>query len=191
MQLVHLAGGSRNSAADNPAPPLPDGMECQSLTVLHRIEDGGVPVPLMQADHLHGAIIGMSDVLFHSLARQIEAGIGDLDRREKVRTILARTFWGMNTERRGDVRVVVYADRNSPTVTFSMEQQWSVKQRLELVWQGRNGVELSAVASQTTVRVAPAERAGCAAWFTNQRIRLENHFAKRLAPAAGAGRTRA
>jgi len=158
-------------------------MECQSLTTLHHLEDGGTNVPLAQADDLHRAIIGMSDVLHHSLARQIESGVGDLDRRKKVRKIQARTFWGMNTDRKGDVRVVVSADRNSPTVTFSVEEQWLVSQRLELIWRGRNGVELSAVDCHTALRVPDAERDGCAAWFTNQRIRLENHFVKRLAQA--------
>lgn len=191
MKLPHPAGGSRAYAASTSIPILAPTLACQSLTVFHHLEDGGAIIPLAQADPLHGAIIGMSDVLFHSLASQIESGVGDLDRREKVRAILARIFWGMNTERRGDVRVVLYTDRNRHTVTFSVEERWLVSQRLELIWRGRKGVELSAVDCHARVHVGDAQRAGCAAWFTNQRIRLENHFAKRLAPAAGAGRASA
>ena len=148
-------------------------------------------MPLAQADHLHRAIIGMSDVLHHSLARQIESGIGELDRREKVRTILARTLWGMNTDRKGDVRVVVYSNRNSLTVFFSIEGHWSVRQDIGLIWEGRNGVSLSAVDCQSSLKVPDPLRNRCAAWFTRERSRLEAHFAKRLAPAAGAGRASA
>lgn len=180
--LTHPAGGT-NTCAPILTPPVPTGMECQSLTVLHHLDDGGVTVPLAQTDQLHRAIIGMSDVLHHSLARQIESGVGDLDRRKKVRTILARTLWGMNTDRKGDVRVVVYSNRNTLTVFFSIERQWSVCQNVSLIWDGRNGVALSAVDCQTIIKVPDPLRNRCAAWFTRERIRLENHFAKRLAPA--------
>lgn len=182
MLPTHLAGGT-NTCASILTPPLHTGMECQSLTTLHHLEDGGMIVPLAHADDLHRAIIGMSDVLHHSLARQIESGVGDLDRRKKVRKIQARTFWGMNTERREDVRVVVYANRNALAVFFSIDAQWSIRQNIGLIWEGRNGVALSAVDCQTIIEVPDVARAGCAAWFDRQRVRLENHFAKRLAQA--------
>ena len=183
MKLAYPAGGSRIYAASTSTLILPPSVVCSSLTVLHHLEDGGTTVPLAQADHLHRAIIGMSDVLHHSLARQIEAGVGDLDRRKKVRTILSNTLWGMNTDRNGDVRVIVCAIRNSLTVFFSIEGQWSVRQDLRLIWEGRNGVALSAVDCQSLLDVPDPLRNRCAAWFTRERSRLEAHFAKRLAPA--------
>lgn len=184
MLLTHLAGGT-NTCAPILTPSLHAGMECQSLTTLHHLEDGGTTVPLAQADDLHRAIIGMSDVLHHSLARQIESGIGDLDRRTKVRTIQARTFWGMNTDRKGDVRVVVYANRNSLTVFFSVESHWTIRQDIGLLWEGRNGVLLSAVDCQWSLKVPDPLRNHCAAWFARERSRLEAHFSKKLASARG------
>lgn len=68
----------------------------------HQILDHGVAIPLSQADSLQTSIMGVTDVLFHSLVRQIESGVGNLDLRAKVRTLLMRTVCGMSAQRLGD-----------------------------------------------------------------------------------------
>ena len=158
--------------------PLAHGVQ---FSVTHQILDQGVPIPLAQADHLQTSVMGVTDVLFHSLVRQIESGVGNLDLREKVRTLLMRTVCGMSAQRLGEVRVAYYARKNTITVNFALDERWSVVQRLTLIWEGRNGVTLAHVDCQTITKVPDLDRCDCAAWFDSRRVRLENHFTKRLA----------
>lgn len=157
--------------------PLAHGVK---FHVTHQILDRGVAIPLARADRLQTSIMGVTDVLFHSLVRQIESGVGNLDLREKVRTLLMRTVCGMSAQRLDEVRVAYYARKNTITVIFALDERWSVAQRLTLVWEGRNGVTLAHVDCQTNTIVPDLDRSDCAAWFDSRRIRLENHFAKRL-----------
>ncbi|WP_087139546.1 hypothetical protein [Brevundimonas diminuta] len=193
IQMTELSHPAPDAGAIEQAEKFVNGLfgKCQSPTVIHRIEYGGAIIPRTKADHLHGALTGMSSVLFHSMLRQIETGVGDLDRREKVRTLMANLHWEINADRAGDVKVVVYASRNSPAVFFGIDGHWSGQQRPTLVWTGRNGVALSAVNCQTIIDAPYAERVGRAAGFTHQRIRLENRFAEKRVLAAAAGRTSA
>lgn len=167
------------TSADRPGQlPLAQGVQ---FHVTHQILDQGVPIPLAQADRLQTSVMDVFDVLFHSLVRQIESGVGDLNLRARVRTILMRTVCGMSAQRLGEVTVAYYARKNTITVVFSLDERWSVVQRLVLVWRGRNGVALAHVDCQTITKVPGPERRDCAAWFDSRRIRLENHFTKRLA----------
>ena len=154
------------------------------LPVSHQLlelQEDGILIPLTKPEPLHNSIMDLQNVLLPSLALQIAVGVGEIDLRVKVRSILTNTLWGMNNGRDGEPRVVVNARKNKLEVFFSLQDRWLVTQRLVLNWQGRNGVVLSEVDCQTVINVPLSERDQCAAWFESQRSRLEKHFAKKLA----------
>lgn len=184
MNRSQLGQVPQQSVASNasPVPLMPSG-KWSPLPVIHELQEHGAIVPLINADYLHVSIMGVPNVLIPSFALQIALGVGELDLRKKARTILARMFWGMNTDRPADPRIVVYNNRNSYTVFFTLRDQWSVSQEFTLTWRGRTSLVLTRVGCQTTIDVPDPERDHCAAWFEGQRVRLENHFAKRLAQA--------
>ena len=164
------------------------------LPVSHQLlelQEDGLLIPLTKPEPLHNSIMDLQNVLLPSLALQIALGVGELDLRVKVRTILANTLWGMSTGRDGEPRVVVNAKKNKLKVSYLLQDRWLVTQLLVLNWQGRNGVVLSEVDCQTVISVPLSEKDHCAAWFDSQRCRLEKHFAKRLAQGSGSERAKA
>ena len=173
----------RNAASTATPMPLAPPAKGTSLPVIHELQEHGVSIPLIRADHLHTSIMCVPNVLMPAFALQIALGVGELDLRKKARTILAGMFWGMNTDRPTDPRVVVYNNRNSYTVFFTLRDRWQVSQEFTLTWRGRTSLVLTQVKCQTTIDAPDPERERCAAWFDSQRVRLENHFAKRLAQA--------
>lgn len=180
----HAVPTQSNASQDN-------NLGFESITVAHLLQEYGAYISPVEVDELHASITTTFDVLFHSMKRQIESGVGNLDRRESVRTLLKRILCGMSSGKSGDVAVAVEARRNSVTVTFFQREDWSVTVRLELIWLGRNGVHLSMVECHATINVPDQVRERCAAWFTGQRTRLENHFSKRLATAPARQRAEA
>lgn len=184
MNRSNLGQVPQQSAASTakPVSHMPSG-QWALIPVVHGLQEHGLIVQPSKADHLHTSILGVPNTLIPSLAHQIALGVGELDLRRKARTILSRMFWGMNSDRAADPKVVVYNNRNSYTVFFTLRDRWSVSQELTLKWRGRSSLVLTRVECQTTIDVPDSEREVCAAWFESQRVRLENHFAKRLAQA--------
>lgn len=181
MKSDHIVEESqRHSVSGDECPPH----RPTQLSVLHRLREGEVIIGTSEMDALHTAIAGVFDTLFYSLDRQMSARIGDLDTRTKVRLVISRTCWGMDSGREGDVRVVVYARKNQIGVSFVADGRWSVFQSLRLDWDDKS-VVLTDVACHAEIKAPQPERAECAAWFERQRDRLDAHFVKRLAiPAA-------
>ncbi len=153
------------------------------ITISHCFVDGLTQQPITNG-RLSAAVAGVIDALFRPLAVQIALGIGDLDRRKKVRDLIRNTFNGMSARRDDEVTVAFWASRNSPRIIISQRDRWWVDLRPTYLWQGRNGVCLVGVDCHTTFHIPGAEGAVCAAWFERQRDRLDAHFAKRLATPA-------
>lgn len=158
-----------------PAPP--------PITISHCFVDG-ITQQQITNGRLSAAAAGVIDALFRPLAIQIGKGIGDLDRRNKVRDLIRNTFNGMSAHRDDEVRVAFYVRRNTPMIIIAHQGRWWVDLKPTYLWEGRNGVSLVGVDCHTTFHVPDAEHEDCAAWFECQRDRLDAHFAKRLASPA-------
>lgn len=160
------------------------------IAIQYQFVDGTSRQPIAHG-RLNEVATALIDALFKPLAVQIEMGIGDLDRRKKVRDLIRNIFNGMSTLRTGDVMVAFWASRNSPRAIISQGDRWWVELRPTYLWEGRNGVSLIGVDCHATFHVPDAESEVCAAWFERQRDRLDSHFAKRLAAACDTGRLNA
>lgn len=159
------------------------------ITINHCFFDGLSQQPLADG-RLSAAVVALIDALFRPLTAQIKMGIGDLDRRKKVRDLIRNTFNGMSARRGDEVTVAFWASRNSPRIIITHGDRWWVDLKPTLQWEGRNGVSLIGVDCHTTFHVPDAEGAVCATWFERQRNRLDAHFTKRLAlgmPRLGGG----
>ncbi|QTC90857.1 hypothetical protein [Brevundimonas goettingensis] len=174
---------SRRAVIVDP-PEVVSATETKEIAFAHQFLDGLTQQQITNC-RLSAAVAGVIDALFRPLAVQIERGIGDLDRRKKVRDLIRKTFNGMSARRDDEVTVAFWPSRNSPRIIITHGDQWWVDLKPTLRWEGRNGVSLVGVDCHTTFHVPGADCAVCAAWFERQRDRLDAHFAKRLAtPAA-------
>lgn len=161
-------------------PEVVSETETKEIAFAHQFFDGPSQQPIADG-RLSAGVAALIDALFRPLTAQIKMGIGDLDRRKKVRDLIRNIFNGMSARRDDEVTVAFWASRNSPRIIISQRGRWWVDLRPTYLWQGRNGVCLVGVDCHTTFHVPGAEGAVCAAWFERQRDRLDAHFAKRLA----------
>lgn len=164
-------------------PEMVSETETREIAFAHQFFDGPSQQPSADG-RLSAAVTALIDALFRPLTAQIKMGIGDLDRRKKVRDLIRNTFNGMSARRDDEVTVAFWASRNSPRIIITHGDRWWVDLKPTLQWEGRNGVSLVGVDCHTTFHVPGTESAVCAAWFERQRDRLDAHFAKRLATPA-------
>lgn len=187
MFTVEYKAQKRSGVVIGDPPEEPPEPALPAITISHCFLDGPTQQPIRDG-RLNAAVAAMIDALFRPLAIQIGRGIGDLDRRKKVRDLIRNTFNGMSAHRDDEVRVAFYVRRNTPMIIIAQRGRWWVDLKPTYLWEGRNGVSLVGVDCHTTFHVPDSEHEVCAAWLERQRDRLDSHFAKRLAGAYDAGR---